>query len=173
VLPWRRGQSTRRRNIADPVGSGFVASLARPGGNVTGFLTFEYSLSGKWLELLTALSMHSDDFPADSIFSPEEIGMERTGVITFLNIHDYVSNISGRRYDGCLAELEQGDAQSVMLYTTSQRLQAALIMSYITKSRVTVSIAEKADVASDIEGGLSPFEGPFTVKAVWNRPAGT
>jgi putative ABC transport system substrate-binding protein len=36
----------------DPVGSGFVESLARPGGNTTGFMQFEYSLSGKWLELL-------------------------------------------------------------------------------------------------------------------------
>ena len=38
--------------VADPVGAGFVESLARPGGNATGFMTFEYSLSGKWLELL-------------------------------------------------------------------------------------------------------------------------
>jgi putative tryptophan/tyrosine transport system substrate-binding protein len=37
---------------ADPVGSGFVDSLARPGGNVTGFLSFEFGISGKWLELL-------------------------------------------------------------------------------------------------------------------------
>ena len=36
----------------DPVGAGFVDSLARPGGNATGFMTFEYSISGKWLELL-------------------------------------------------------------------------------------------------------------------------
>jgi ABC-type uncharacterized transport system substrate-binding protein len=39
-------------NVVDPVGSGYVASLARPGGNVTGFLSFEYSLAGKWLEVL-------------------------------------------------------------------------------------------------------------------------
>jgi putative ABC transport system substrate-binding protein len=38
--------------IADPVGAGFVDSLARPGGNVTGFMELEYSQSGKWLELL-------------------------------------------------------------------------------------------------------------------------
>jgi putative ABC transport system substrate-binding protein len=39
-------------NVADPVGAGYAESLARPGGNATGFMAFEYSLSGKWLELL-------------------------------------------------------------------------------------------------------------------------
>jgi putative ABC transport system substrate-binding protein len=39
-------------NVADPVGAGFVESLRRPGGNATGFITYEYSVSGKWLELL-------------------------------------------------------------------------------------------------------------------------
>jgi putative ABC transport system substrate-binding protein len=39
-------------DISDPVGAGFVDSLARPGGNATGFMLLEYSLSGKWLELL-------------------------------------------------------------------------------------------------------------------------
>jgi putative tryptophan/tyrosine transport system substrate-binding protein len=38
--------------VADPVGAGFVDSLARPGGNATGFTLFEYGISGKWLELL-------------------------------------------------------------------------------------------------------------------------
>jgi putative tryptophan/tyrosine transport system substrate-binding protein len=38
--------------VSDPVGSGFVASFSRPGGNVTGFVNFEGSVGGKWLELL-------------------------------------------------------------------------------------------------------------------------
>jgi len=40
----------------DPVGAGFVDSLARPGGNATGFMTFEYSMGGKWLELLKQIA---------------------------------------------------------------------------------------------------------------------
>jgi len=43
-------------NVIDPVGAGFVASLARPGGNTTGFSSFEYSISGKWLELLKEIA---------------------------------------------------------------------------------------------------------------------
>ena len=42
--------------LIDPVGAGFVASLARPGGNATGFLMFEYGLAGKWLELLRQIA---------------------------------------------------------------------------------------------------------------------
>jgi putative ABC transport system substrate-binding protein len=41
---------------ADPVGAGYVDSLARPGGNMTGFMLFEFSLSGKWLELLKEIA---------------------------------------------------------------------------------------------------------------------
>ena len=43
-------------SVADPVGAGFVESLARPGGNATGFMVFEYSISGKWLELLKEIA---------------------------------------------------------------------------------------------------------------------
>ena len=50
-------QATRRVpvvfvQVPDPVGAGYVDSLARPGGNATGFTNFEYGVSGKWLELL-------------------------------------------------------------------------------------------------------------------------
>ena len=42
--------------VPDPVGAGYVESLARPGGNATGFMMFEYNLSGKWLELLKEIA---------------------------------------------------------------------------------------------------------------------
>jgi len=42
--------------VADPVGAGYVDSLARPGGNITGFVSFEYSISGKWLQLLKEIA---------------------------------------------------------------------------------------------------------------------
>ena len=46
----------RVRDVGDPVGAGLVDSLARPGGNATGFALFEYSLSAKWLELLKQIA---------------------------------------------------------------------------------------------------------------------
>ena len=42
--------------VVDPVGSGYVESMARPGGNVTGFTQFEYSLAGKWLDLIMEIA---------------------------------------------------------------------------------------------------------------------
>ncbi|HEX8808789.1 MAG TPA: ABC transporter substrate-binding protein [Xanthobacteraceae bacterium] len=45
-------------NVADPVGSGIVDSLARPGGNITGFMVFDFSMPGKWLDLLKEIAPH-------------------------------------------------------------------------------------------------------------------
>ena len=49
-------RADRVRGVVDPVGAGFVESLARPGGNTTGFTAFEYGMSGKWLELLKEIA---------------------------------------------------------------------------------------------------------------------
>jgi len=42
--------------VADPVGAGYVDSMARPGGNITGFTVFDYSINGKWLQLLKEIA---------------------------------------------------------------------------------------------------------------------
>ncbi len=80
-------------NVIDPVGAGYVASLARPGGNTTGFTAFEYSLSGKWLELLKeiapnltrvailrdpALAAGIGQFAAIQAMAPSSLGVELT-----------------------------------------------------------------------------------------------
>jgi putative ABC transport system substrate-binding protein len=44
--------------VIDPVGAGFVSSLAKPGGNATGFIAFEYTIGAKWLELLKEIAPH-------------------------------------------------------------------------------------------------------------------
>ena len=61
--PWHRYCRRRARvvpivfvHVTDPVGGGFIESLARPGGSATGFIDFEYGMSGKWLELLKQIA---------------------------------------------------------------------------------------------------------------------
>ena len=61
VAPLRQATSTVPivfAVVADPVGAGYVESLARPGGNVTGFAAQEYAVSGKWIELLKEIVPH-------------------------------------------------------------------------------------------------------------------
>ena len=62
--------------VLDPVGAGFVESLARPGGNITGFVSFEYTMAGKWLETLKLMAPHIVRIAAiRDLASPSELGM--------------------------------------------------------------------------------------------------
>jgi putative tryptophan/tyrosine transport system substrate-binding protein len=62
--------------VLDPVGAGFVETLARPGGNVTGFVSFEYSMAGKWLETLTQIAPRVTRIAGvRDLASPSEMGM--------------------------------------------------------------------------------------------------
>ena len=67
--------------VADPVGSGFVASLSHPGGNITGFSSVEASIASKWLELLTGIA--PDLKRATMIFNPETAPYTRSYVLPF------------------------------------------------------------------------------------------
>src|SRR5262249_11207382 len=65
-------------SVSDPIASGIVARLDRPGGNITGFASFEATLGGKWLELLSEIApglkrtaiMFNPDTPAAPVFVP-------------------------------------------------------------------------------------------------------
>ncbi len=59
--------------VTDPVGSGLVASLARPGGNITGFTNFEFSMAGKWLELLKEVAPGVRNVTV--VFNPDNAAM--------------------------------------------------------------------------------------------------
>jgi putative ABC transport system substrate-binding protein len=62
--------------VLDPVGAGFVENLARPGGNITGFVSFEYSMAGKWLDTLTHIAPRIRRIAAvRDLASPSEMGM--------------------------------------------------------------------------------------------------
>ena len=71
----------------DPVGAGFVESLARPGGNITGFAVFEYAIGGKWLALLKEVSPHTNRVavlrdPAVAV-GPGQLGAIQTAAPSF------------------------------------------------------------------------------------------
>src|SRR5215204_7381569 len=62
--------------VLDPVGAGFVDSLSRPGGNITGFVSFEYSMASKWLETLKLIAPNISRIAAiRDLASPSEMGM--------------------------------------------------------------------------------------------------
>ena len=67
--------------VADPVGSGFVASLSRPGANITGFSSVEGSIAGKWLDLLTTIA--PDVKRAAMIFNPDTAPYTKSYVLPF------------------------------------------------------------------------------------------
>jgi putative ABC transport system substrate-binding protein len=66
--------------VADPVGSGFVESLARPGGNATGFTLVEPTITGKWLELLKEIAPHVNR--AAYLFNPANSVAKTLPVVT-------------------------------------------------------------------------------------------
>src|SRR5262249_32574782 len=77
--------------VADPVGDGFIASLPRPGGNVTGFIGMEAAIAGKWLELLKEIAPRVTRVAFLAAYCP----METTRSITF-GVRRHMSIASSR-----------------------------------------------------------------------------
>jgi hypothetical protein len=103
---------------------------------------------------------------------------ESTGQITFINSHDYVSDVLGTEVRGCMASLKADDGTDVVVYTQSQRLQNTLEMAFATKCHVTVdyvdtemSPAERRPLEEQANGheAAPDFLGPFNLNAMWTR----
>jgi putative ABC transport system substrate-binding protein len=87
-------------NVTDPVGSGQVKSLARPGGNATGFTQFEYSLSAKWLDLLKQI--------APGVTQVAVLRDARTGIGQFAVIQSVASSLNVE-----VSPIDMGDAGEI------------------------------------------------------------
>jgi hypothetical protein len=99
---------------------------------------------------------------------------EKSGKIVFINSHDYVSDVTGQKWDGCLASLRLGDGAEISLYTESLRLHQTLEMAYATGKTVTVNywdqtpqnVSEQEPVAQAI-ATRKASGGMLIVKAIW------
>jgi putative tryptophan/tyrosine transport system substrate-binding protein len=125
--------------VADPVQAGLITSLARPGGNATGFTNFEFSIGAKWLELLQDLTSNNLTNitvlanPANASANPIARAVESAGQKLSINVRtDFIRNASeieaaisgaGRRSRGALIVLPDGLAvvQSDLIVGLAER----------------------------------------------------
>src|SRR5246127_783243 len=161
-------------NVVDPVGAGFVTSLARPGGNTTGFTAFEYSISGKWLELVRELA---PNLTRVAVLREPSIG---SGIGQFAAIQTMASASSANVE---LSVIDPSEASAIDralttfahepnggVIVTSGPLTAAYrgsIISAATKYRLPAVYAYRYFTA---DGGLASY-GPDTID-VFRRAAG-
>jgi ABC-type uncharacterized transport system substrate-binding protein len=171
-------QVTRRvpivfANVIDPVGAGFIVSLARPGGNTTGFTAFEYSISGKWLDLLNELApglkrvaVVRDPSLAAGIgqFAAIQTMASASSTGVELSVID-PSDVSG--FERALAAFAQEPNGGVIVTSsTSTAAHRELIISLMKRYRLPAVYAFRYNT---VDGGLASY-GPDTIE-VFRRAA--
>lgn len=146
--------------VSDPVGSGFVASLASPGGNITGFINLEASLSGKWLELMREIA------PSISrvafLFNPQTAPFARYYLDTFqsaasaLAVNPIEAPVhSAAEVESVMTKLgREGGAGLIVMSDSSMRLHGKLIYSLADRYRLPTIYPFRFFVA---EGGLMSY----------------
>ena len=128
--------------VADPLGQGFVASLARPGGNVTGFATLEYALSGKWLELLKTIAPRISRValmfnPATSPYGPGFLDSFETAAKSFAVKPSSALLRDPAEIDGAMSALGQGeDGGLIVLPDAFTDVYRAQIIKLASRYRV-------------------------------------
>jgi ABC-type uncharacterized transport system substrate-binding protein len=135
-------------SVIDPVGAGFVASLARPGGNTTGFTIYEYGISGKWLED-PAIASGIGQFAAIQGAAPP-FGVE----VTPVNVHD------AAEIERDIAEFARmSNGGLIVTGATRVNINRDLIIALAARHRLPAVYSDRALV---VRGGLMSY-GPDRV----------
>jgi putative tryptophan/tyrosine transport system substrate-binding protein len=158
--------------IVDPVGAGFVNSLARPGGNATGFMNFEYSIGGKWLELLkeiapgmTRVAVHRNPATPSGIgqFSAiQAVAPSFRVEVNLVNVRD-----AGEIERAVAAFARASNGGLIVTASPLAALQRNLIITLAARHKLPAIYYERYFVAV---GGLISY-GPDFVDQ-WRRAAG-
>jgi ABC-type uncharacterized transport system substrate-binding protein len=146
-------------NVTDPVGAGFVKSLSKPGGNVTGFMQAEYDLSGKWLELLkqivpsvtrAAVLRDPEDTSGIGQFAIIQSVARSVGVeVSSINVRD----ISG--LEGAVADFARSlNGGLVVTSSAPATVNRKLIISTAARHKLPAIYSRRLHVA---DGGLISY----------------
>jgi putative ABC transport system substrate-binding protein len=151
-------------NVADAVGSGIVDSLARPGGNITGFMVFDFSFSGKWLDLLKEIAPH---LTRVALFRDETnpAGIGNFGVIQAMATSAglQVTPVSVRNSDEITSAVEafghSPNGGAIVTGTALYTVHRDLILKLIARYKLPAIYNDRISVAN---GGLMSY-GPDRV----------
>jgi len=156
--------------VADPVGAGLIDSLARPGGNTTGFMEFEYSFSGKWLELLKEVAPRLTRAAVlRDAANPAGIGQFGAIRATAASLGLELSPIDVRgEIEGTVAAFARSEHVGLIVTpSASVSVHRALIIMLAARHKLPAVYAFRSDVAA---GGLISY-GPDLVDQ-FRRAAG-
>ena len=158
--------------LSDPVGTGVVASLARPGGNATGFTAFEYSLAGKWLEMLKDIAPAVTRVallfnPETSPYAKHYLSFIETAAPTFKVVVTSASIRSVSEMEAAVtAHAREPGGGLVVLPDTFTFANRGTLISAAAHNRVPAIYALRGQA---VDGGLVSY-GPDTVD-LWRRSA--
>jgi putative ABC transport system substrate-binding protein len=145
--------------MGDPVAAGYVESLARPGGNVTGFMSYEYSLAGKWLELLKEMVPSVKRVAvlrnANTPTGPAQFGVIQA-VSPYLKVDATPLNVrDAGDFEPALAGFARGPDEGLIVTASSLALtNRSLLLGLVARHRLPAIYGEDTYV---VDGGLMSY----------------
>ena len=149
--------------VGDPVGSGILNSLARPGGNVTGFMNYEFSFGGKWVDLLKEIAPHVSRV---AVFRDETnpTGIAQFGMIQAMatSVGLQVTPVSVSNSDEIASAVEafahSPNGGAIVMGNASSTVHRDLILKLITRYKLPAIYIDRFIVAN---GGLTSYGPDF------------